>query len=324
RRLYAKEGYSSLFNYLRERFHYSESSAYRRIQAAKMTLIFPEVLGLIEKGKVNLTTLSLIEPHVSKENVGAIVAQVIAKSKRETEAILDSQFLTQRETVRDKIRRLPVFEDKRRVEAIGQEKSPPPVRGGEFLLPLANTTPKSQTAQIYTASGGSNFEESKTELVARRRVKIEFCADEGLAGKIERAKEILRHKFPEGKFEDIFNQALEDMLEKRDPMRKVERLEKRKSENGLRCGSEPEKSEKFLSRYIPQEIKRKVWERDGGQCAYESPNGKRCNEKGFLQLDHVEPFALGGKSTEENLRILCAQHNRWRAQTTFGSQWPMK
>jgi len=359
RRLYAKEGYPSLFNYLREAFHYSESAAYRRIQAAKMTLLFPEVPGLIEKGKVNLTTLSLIEPHVNTENVGTIVAQVIEKSKREIEAILDSQFLTKRETVRDKIRRLPVFEDKRKggvgteetkvqkeekrdctvtsSEALGQEKLLAPVKGGgQFLLPTPESKPDSaamelaapeaKTAQIYTASSGSNSlhtgeSEIVSEPVGRRRVKIEFCADEGMAEKLGRAKEVLRHKFPEGKFEDIFNQALEDLLDRRDPMRKIERATKREILE-TKAPIEIQRDEKrTTSRYIPQETKRKVWERDGGQCAYESPNGKRCDEKGFLEIDHIEPWALGGKSFEENLRLLCSQHNRWRAERTFGVPW---
>ncbi|MEK7790065.1 MAG: HNH endonuclease signature motif containing protein, partial [Deltaproteobacteria bacterium] len=150
---------------------------------------------------------------------------------------------------------------------------------------------------------------------------IEFCADEGMAEKIERAKEILRHKFREGKFEDIFNQALEDLLEKRDPMRKIERAKKREVSQApgetKRKENTPEKSEKFLSRYISQETRRKVWERDGGRCSYENAEGRRCGERNFIQIDHVQPFALWGESTEENLRLLCAQHNRWRAERTF-------
>src|SRR5690606_40689089 len=36
RKLYAKEGYSSLFRYLTEKHRYSESSALKRIQAARL------------------------------------------------------------------------------------------------------------------------------------------------------------------------------------------------------------------------------------------------------------------------------------------------
>ena len=59
-----------------------------------------------------------------------------------------------------------------------------------------------------------------------RRVKIEFVANAALADTIERAKHLLRHKFPRARLEEIFNQALEDMLEKRDPARKIARQKK--------------------------------------------------------------------------------------------------
>src|SRR3989344_7850885 len=59
RRLYAKEGYASLFGYVTEKYHYCGGGAYRRIQAARMSLRFPEILDLIRNGKLNLMTLSL-------------------------------------------------------------------------------------------------------------------------------------------------------------------------------------------------------------------------------------------------------------------------
>ncbi|MBI4040515.1 MAG: HNH endonuclease, partial [Deltaproteobacteria bacterium] len=44
-------------------------------------------------------------------------------------------------------------------------------------------------------------------------------------------------------------------------------------------------------------------------------------ERAYLEVDHIEPFALGGKAELENLRLLCSTHNRYRAQLTFGKQW---
>jgi 5-methylcytosine-specific restriction endonuclease McrA len=54
---------------------------------------------------------------------------------------------------------------------------------------------------------------------------------------------------------------------------------------------------------IPGEVKRAVWERDGGACV-------ACGAAFDLQYDHVIPFSLGGASTVENLQILCAGCNR--------------
>ena len=307
RKLYLKEAYSSLFSFVTQKFHYSEGAAYRRIQASKVSQIYPEVLELLSKGKVSLMTLSLIEPHLMKENGKELIEKIIGKSKREVEFILSGLSL-KKVSYRDVIRRLPVKVS------------------GSFPQPVESKTAQNFTFTGESASSSSGSETNTKEDVGHlvspvRKIKVEFVAEEGLAGKIERAKEILRHKFPEGKFEDIFNQALEDLLEKRDPMRKAERAKKKEeakapSEIKIKENT-PEKSEKFLSRYISQETKRRVWERDGGRCSYESADGRRCGERNFIQIDHVQPFALWGKSTEENLRLLCAQHNKGRAEKTF-------
>jgi 5-methylcytosine-specific restriction endonuclease McrA len=73
------------------------------------------------------------------------------------------------------------------------------------------------------------------------------------------------------------------------------------------------------SRYIPAELKRNVWKRAQGQCEYCDPlNQRRCDGRSYLQVDHVEAFALGGKSEAANLRLLCAAHNRLAAVQVFG------
>ena len=74
------------------------------------------------------------------------------------------------------------------------------------------------------------------------------------------------------------------------------------------------------SRYIPAEVKRLVWARDQGRCSYVNPKtGQRCGSRYMIQMDHIKPYALGGRSTKENMRLLCAGHNRFRARQTFPS-----
>ena len=75
---------------------------------------------------------------------------------------------------------------------------------------------------------------------------------------------------------------------------------------------------KKLSRAIPSGLKRHIWKRDEGQCSYVHPETKRrCGSKHLLQIDHIKPFSLGGKSELNNLRLLCAGHNRFRSERTF-------
>jgi hypothetical protein len=72
------------------------------------------------------------------------------------------------------------------------------------------------------------------------------------------------------------------------------------------------------SRYISKHLKRAIFKRDQGQCTYVAPNGVRCNERRYLQIDHIIPFALGGETTLSNLRLYCSCHNQYAARKVFG------
>jgi hypothetical protein len=72
------------------------------------------------------------------------------------------------------------------------------------------------------------------------------------------------------------------------------------------------------SRRIPKALKRLVWERDGVRCAFVSADGHRCGETMRVEIDHITPVALGGKSTAENLRVLCSAHNKHEAERVLG------
>ena len=73
------------------------------------------------------------------------------------------------------------------------------------------------------------------------------------------------------------------------------------------------------NRYIPQKIRQYIWNRDKGVCSYVCPKTQnKCRSKHLLQIDHIQPFALGGSHHPNNLRLLCAEHNQLRSQRTFG------
>jgi HNH endonuclease len=54
---------------------------------------------------------------------------------------------------------------------------------------------------------------------------------------------------------------------------------------------------------ISREVRRAVWERDGGRCV-------ECAANFDLQYDHVIPHSMGGADTESNLQLLCGDCNR--------------
>jgi HNH endonuclease len=65
-------------------------------------------------------------------------------------------------------------------------------------------------------------------------------------------------------------------------------------------------------------VRREVYERDQGSCTFISDRGRRCGAQRFLELDHVQPWAPGGESTVDNLRLRCRAHNQHSAQAHVG------
>ena len=76
------------------------------------------------------------------------------------------------------------------------------------------------------------------------------------------------------------------------------------------------------SRHIPAAVRREVWKRDGGQCAFVGTEG-RCTEFGCLEFHHVEPHALGGPAVVQNIELRCRAHNLHEAEQYFGSRLPL-
>jgi hypothetical protein len=71
------------------------------------------------------------------------------------------------------------------------------------------------------------------------------------------------------------------------------------------------------SRVIPAAVKRAVWLRDGGRCAFVATDGHRCAARGFLEFHHRTPYAAGGKATVDNIELRCRSHNAHEAELYF-------
>jgi hypothetical protein len=59
---------------------------------------------------------------------------------------------------------------------------------------------------------------------------------------------------------------------------------------------------------VSTELRRAVFERDGGRCV-------ECGGNFDIQYDHILPVAHGGATTLENLQILCADCNRRKSDS---------
>jgi hypothetical protein len=75
------------------------------------------------------------------------------------------------------------------------------------------------------------------------------------------------------------------------------------------------------ARHIPASVRRAVFERDGGRCAYQDDRGERCRETFGLEVHHRHAHALGGSATLDNLELRCRPHNALAAEEDFGQKY---
>ncbi len=155
-----------------------------------------------------------------------------------------------------------------------------------------------------------------------------FSAGKDFTAKLERFAEVLGIEYPHNHLEEIFEEALEIGLEKRDPQRKLERRRRRQAKtmtlaqtSGLPCpgkvgendaasASDGCGSPATRSRYIPSEVRERVLERAGHQCEYRGgPDGTRCTERAGLEIEHERPFAIFSSHDERYLRAFCRRQN---------------
>jgi hypothetical protein len=130
--------------------------------------------------------------------------------------------------------------------------------------------------------------------------------------KLEAAKDALSHSHPGADVEAILEAGLDALIEQ---AAKRKGLVKRP-----RMGGTPKAAERN-SRYVPAAVRREVWQRDEGRCQWEMAGGGICGSSHQCELDHVVPYARGGKATVDGLRVLCRTHNDLAARQAYGDEW---
>jgi hypothetical protein len=249
------------------------------------------VLEELRAGTIHLTGLFLLSAYLTEENAEALVAAARGKSRRQIEELIARWF--------------PRPDVPPRVEAAAAD----PPRTDPPSLPGVDQRVLGQEPIRPTCPGtGNPVGSGRLEPLSPSRYRVEFTARAELRDKLERARELLSHAVPSGDLGELFERALDAVIEK---------------ETRQRLGAGRPRKQRQLkddSRHIPVEIARAVWERDQGQCAFVDSEGRRCSERRFLTLEHRHPFALGGPPTLENICLLCAAHNLQSARAVFGDQ----
>jgi len=93
RRLFCELGHGSLFEYCVKQLGYSEDQSYRRINALKLMREIPEIQTQIEKGELNLSSLTVAQSLFKADatvDKKEVLAALKNKTKREAEKVVRS------------------------------------------------------------------------------------------------------------------------------------------------------------------------------------------------------------------------------------------
>jgi hypothetical protein len=150
------------------------------------------------------------------------------------------------------------------------------------------------------------------------RYKVELTAGQALHDKLEQLQELLRHRVPDGDLAAIVELAVDALIDKTMKQRCAQTQAPKKPRSSDHAAN-PRKVSSRNSRYVPRAVVREVYARDEGRCTFVSSAGKRCSERGFLELHHHDvPFGRGGEATPDNLRLACRAHNALFAERDYG------
>ena len=303
RRLYLGAGCSSLFTYCTEVLCLSESAAYVRIEAARAARRFPRVLERLADGRLSLSTARMLTPVLTADNEARLLDAASFRTKREVEQLVAAE--RPQVPVATIVRKLPVGH-------------PQPVTTSEATAaPLA--VPESLPAPQHqddrspdpTATPARSAERLLSVPVVRalapEMYKVQFTLSREGHERLRRAQDLLRHVNARGDIAAIFERALAALLAE------LERTKFAATERPRAASPRQTRS-----RHIPAAVKREVWARDDGRCAFIGTLG-RCTERGFLEYHHVIPFADGGETSVENLQLRCAAHNAYESVLWSGA-----
>ncbi len=289
RQLYLEEAYRSMFMMCTKGFGMSESIAGKRIRAGRAACRFPRILEMIRSGELHLSGVHQLSGHLTEENQEEIFERAKHRSMREIEVLIaEISPQPDRETV---------------LRELVMERGEDSGVGAEVPEGLSMSGP-------IPASSVKNL----TIPLSPRRYRLHVTIGKSAKDALEELQELLSHQIPDGDPALIVEKALALL---------VAETKKKKAALAKNPRKASKKSTK-RNRVIPAHVRREVYARDGGRCAFIDDSGRRCNSGWQVELHHCVPYGRDGPHTVENVELRCRAHNQHEAELEFGKAFMAK
>jgi hypothetical protein len=267
----------------------SDAEAYLRIEAARVVRRFPIVLDMILDGSTNVSCLKVLSPHLGPDNHLALLDEARGKRKTEVERMVAR--IAPKPDVPTTLRKLPEPAPAPTMPAAANvmPAAAPPATCARAAPPKIPNPPRAAVAPLSPA-----------------RYSYQLTIDEDTREMLELARDLVSHTVAPGDDLGLFKRMLRTFVE-----------EQARKRFGATDNPRPPKEPGAGSRHVPLAVKREVFLRDRGRCAYVGPDGRRCGSRAFIQFHHLDPYRAGGEATTANTCLRCGPHNRLEEQLRF-------
>ncbi|WP_413294616.1 HNH endonuclease [Bdellovibrio sp. HCB185ZH] len=309
RRLYLDLGFTSLFKYMTSHLQYSEDSAYRRIQAARLLKKVPQLNHAIENGDINLTQLHRVQKCLTKEleNGNAVSLEkteevldlIQNKSSMETQKILAVEFnqpIQMHEIIK------PQRDDSIRMEISLTPEQMDDLQQAKDLL--SHVLPNPTWAELFAYMAKTHIQKKLgKERIGNMKMMVSKVAQE------PNRQDSANVYTEDSKFIEINKHTagldMHNKVDTQDEVVTKNKANKNEQFNSSRLLATTADKRK----HIKSSTRRILLKKSNHICEYIHGNGQRCSSKYQLQVDHKLPLALGGTNEIQNFRILCRTHN---------------
>jgi len=178
----------------------------------------------------------------------------------------------------------------------------------EWILKAQQLSQKLLEREVAKVSPRTKVKEG-AHYIDEKSLELKSLISEETYQKLLRAQDLVsQSKSKAASLDETLSAALDQFLEKKDPVQKAKRREKklvsRRVEPKLK-----QQARQFTRTPIPAPIQHQVMLRDKGRCQFPLGLGGKCNKTRWIHLHHIKPITAGGGHSVENLITLCSAHH---------------
>src|SRR3990172_1778773 len=199
RRLYRDQAFPSMHQYCVDALHLSEGAAYKRITAARTARRFPVILEMLAGGRLHLSAVCLVSPHLTEENHPSLLEAAVHRSKRRVELLLAERF--PKPDVPQSIRKLPA--QKPRPEMAVPSPAPIPIAAP----PSEPSNPPAPVPALPAAAPAPPPRPAVVAPLAPERFKLQLTISRKTRERLEEARDLLAHQVPDGDLAEVVDRA---------------------------------------------------------------------------------------------------------------------